>query len=245
MRFNSKLISSFLFASVALAGRFQSRQSLVEKPANASSDTYLSNWAGAVYEMDSGFHFISGTVTVPHISGPINSGSRSYRHPEWPPIPRQADVKPPIHICLTFVLLLLHIAWCNFADIFASNGDSHLNVAISAGDLIRFTVQDLDTTTGLVVVENLSNGQTDNRQLQSSEPLCGLSAEWVVELVPGVDNWLPLANFSPVTFTEAAALDNNGQAYWPQGANITEIHTKDGPVTSVSLGENSVTINYA
>ncbi|KAF8415321.1 hypothetical protein L210DRAFT_3768461 [Boletus edulis BED1] len=86
---------------------------------------------------------------------------------------------------------------------------------------------------------------TGVRSCGCSEPLCGLSAEWVVELVPGVDNWLPLANFSPVTFTEAAALDNNGQAYWPQGANITEIHTKDGPVTSVSLGENSVTINYA
>ncbi|KAG6382079.1 hypothetical protein JVT61DRAFT_717 [Boletus reticuloceps] len=85
-----------------------------------------------------------------------------------------------------------------------------------------------------------------HRQLQSSDPLCGLSASWYIELVSSVNptTYHPLANFSKVTFTDAVASDHNSQSYGPQGATISETVDNDTVVTFVTPGEYSVTIEY-
>ncbi|KAF8131883.1 peptidase G1 [Boletus edulis] len=239
MRLNSMLISSFFFASVALAGPSQfPRQSLVEKPAKASSETvtYTTDWAGAVYELDSGsLNSISGAVTVPHISGPINSKFS---------VSVNIDGTSCSSILGVAVEATVTASGPTYQALCYFNGSSDLNITISAGDLIRLTVRALDKTSGVMVVENLSNDQMDYRRLQSSDPLCERSAAWVVERLPSVDNTtLPFVNFSAVTFTEAVTLDNNSQSYGPQGANIDEILNEDGTIaTSVTLGEFSVTI---
>ncbi|KAF8131881.1 peptidase G1 [Boletus edulis] len=245
MRFNSVLISNFLFASVALAGRPRSqRQDLVEKRASASSDalTYADRWAGAVWKQAAGtFNFVTGAVTVPHISGPTKSSISVALGIDGFSCPNSAVLQAGFDGIVTQDGPLYE-AWWNFND------QNYINLTISAGDVIELTVKALSETSGHVIIQNVNNGQNFTQQVESSGALCEQNAGWNIGLVTTgnrLNTWLPLAEFGTLAFTGAVATSNSGHNYGPKGADMIGEIEQNGQVrTSVSVDDNSVTINY-
>ncbi|KAG6382148.1 peptidase G1 [Boletus reticuloceps] len=119
-------------------------------------------------------------------------------------------------------------------------------MTISTGDVIELTVKALSETSGHVIIQNVNNGQNFTQQVESSSALCEQNAGWNIGLVANDPNtWLPLAEFGTLTFTGAVATSNSGYNYGPKGADmIGEIKQNGQVLTSVSVDDNSVTINY-
>ena len=92
------------------------------------------------------------------------------------------------------------------------------------------------------MVENLTNGQTGSKYLNSTYALCQKSAEWIVEDYQLDDgSFVPFANFSAVTFREAQAVGAS-KTYTPFGSTIVDIAQNDQIMTSVSTSDSTVTI---
>lgn len=117
-------------------------------------------------------------------------------------------------------------------------------IEISAGNQIKLTVLAWSPTAGTATIENLSNGQVVSKSLNSTYPLCGQNAEWIVEDYQTGTSLVPFADFGTVTFTNAVATASGTQNYYPSGANITEIRQNNQVLTNVTTNSASVTIQY-
>ena len=117
------------------------------------------------------------------------------------------------------------------------------DLEVSAGDVIRATVTAYSWTSGIATIENLTNGQSGSKQLNSTYRLCGRNAEWIIEdFEDGNGNMVPFANFDTVTFTDAMATGTG--TYTPNGAKIMDIEQNNQVLTSVSIDGSSLTIQY-
>jgi hypothetical protein len=114
-------------------------------------------------------------------------------------------------------------------------------ITISAGDVIRLIVVAFSTTSGEVIIENLTNGNAVSESLTSSTPLCLDGVEWIVEAY----STSSIADFGTVAFIDAAAGSLAG-SYTPSGSNVTllDIEQNNQVLTSTSVNGSSVTIKY-
>ncbi|KAG6382150.1 peptidase G1 [Boletus reticuloceps] len=245
MHLNSALISSFLLASVSLAGRPRSqRQNLVQKPANTSSDgvVYNNGFAGLVWPLDNGtFYSVNGTVTIPKVSGPTNASATIAVGIDGTVCPGSSAILQAGVDAIVTSSGIDYKAWFE-SD---SYTDIDNNLMISASDHIQLTVQAWDEHSGFAVIKNLNTGQQASRQLQSSEPLCRQKVYCGVETMWTADTMFPFPSFDAVTFTDAVATSTSGQPYGPQGAMIYDIELNGTVMTSVTcLADYSVTIKY-
>ncbi|KAI9458531.1 peptidase G1 [Boletus coccyginus] len=246
MLFSSALFSSFLLASAVLADRRRERRQFgslnrVKQPTHAASDTvqYTTNWAGAVWnEEDGAFTSVTGTFTVPVPSGNVWSAASA-----WVGI--DGDGCSGAGILQTGIDFTLsdngptYGAWYEW---YPDTSYYFSDFDISAGDVIRATVNVSSPTSGTAMLENLTNGQTGFTQLNSTYPLCQQNAEWIVEDFQGSDgNMVSLTNFGTVTFTDAVAIGK--KTYTPDGASVCDI-SQDQVLTSVSVDGSSVTIKH-
>ncbi|KAG6381431.1 peptidase G1 [Boletus reticuloceps] len=178
------------------------------------------------------FHTVTGTFSVPNISGQrVNSSASAVVGIDGGTC---ADVMLLAGVLFTVTTTgPRYKAWYGWG----------LN-SISPGHVIKLTVGTWGETSGLAAVQNLNNNQSALRYFNSQRALCGQNAVWIVE-DHAKDFGLPLANFGTVTFLEAKADAKNGQTYLPQGATITEIVELGGqPMTSVSVNKDMVNIKY-
>jgi hypothetical protein len=118
------------------------------------------------------------------------------------------------------------------------------NITINSGDEIRLTVVATSTTTGKVLIENLTNKQTVEDEASSNYPLCQENAEWIVEDVSLGSTLASFNDFGTVIFTDASALTADGKVFTPDGAIISLIEQNNKTITSVDEGPLTVTISY-
>lgn len=136
-------------------------------------------------------------------------------------------------------IFFLRIAWYEW---YPAPAHDFSGINISAGDVIKLTVTASSTTSGTATVENLTNGQTVTKDLNSTSPLCEQNAEWIVEDFAQGGKLVSFANFSSVTFTNAEATGHGTST--PSGATIVNIQQNNQVLTSVLINGSSVTITY-
>ncbi|KAF8128749.1 peptidase G1 [Boletus edulis] len=249
MRFNSLLISSFLLVSVGLTDcrRTDPRSrsySGVERLTNVRSRN-SSNWAGAELGIDNGAFFsVIGTFTIPEISGPISSDVNV-----WVGIDGDgAGGTCGDRVLQAGVTIYGDPANGHFDSYawfwwFPANAVQFEISNFSVGDVIGLVVgAPVNSTYGLAMIENRTKKQAAIANLSSTYALCGQTAEWIVEA--SLEDDEPLANFSPVTFTDVRAYTHDGHTYGPQDATILNILNGSEVLTSVSVSEDSVKIEH-
>ncbi len=141
---------------------------------------------------------VTGTWIVPNISGTNDSFSAA-----WIGIGGQYD-ESLIQTGTEQSILnntASYFAWYELLP----NDSIYLNMTVNPGDTMSasITLQNSATNTWLIVLKNLSNGQTYQKSFQYASTRS--SAEWVVER-PTVNNvQYPLADFGTITFTACSA----------------------------------------
>ncbi|KAG8988677.1 hypothetical protein FRB93_004012 [Tulasnella sp. JGI-2019a] len=121
------------------------------------------------------------------------------------------------------------------------------SLTIAAGDTILVNVTTTSPTTGTAVVQNLSNGQTGSVTLSvPKNPLCRLSAKWIVGSYTNTSAAVPLANFGDVDFLNSVATTVSGTTQGPVAGTIFNIVAPaTGQVlTQTTPTANSVNIQY-
>lgn len=117
-------------------------------------------------------------------------------------------------------------------------------ILFSAGDTITLAVSANSTTSGNVLIENTSTGQSVSHILTSTSALCQTSAEWIVEDYQLGGETVPLANFGMVKFTGAQVVAHNG-VLGPEGATLINMANGAGDVLAdTQIDSTSVTVTY-
>ncbi|EPS99593.1 hypothetical protein FOMPIDRAFT_1124041 [Fomitopsis schrenkii] len=261
--FSLTLLTSVLLATASLARpsglgdrvarRAAGRQSRPAQPiahpetttTNVSHVVYGDNWAGAVYDSyPSGtFTSVTGTFTVPTPNAP-SGGSGSYSAAAWVGIDGDTCSNAILQTGVDFTIddsgSVSYGAWYEWYPEPSYDFDS---ISFSAGDSVQLTVTASSTTSGTVVIENLSTGQTVTQDLTSSYELCEENAEWIVEDYEEGDSLVPFADFGTVTFTGASATTGSG-SIGPGGATLFDIQQNGEILTSSSVSDSEVIIEY-
>ena len=184
---------------------------------------------------------VSVVLVVQVFSGPVS------RSPFLPMVNPNTVVRRHLSTHSSLVSLFLpRTAWYEWypglALIFS-------DISISAGDAISLSVIASSTTSGRARIANVTNGKTVEQILTSNTPLCGQSAEWIVEDYDYLHstNLVPFADFGTVTFTGAVAAGTGGSGYYAASqGSTTDIEQNGQVLTSTSVSsEFSVTIKYA
>lgn len=209
-----------------------------------SQETYSSNWAGAVL-IGTGYTWVSGEITVPIPQLP--SGANSYTNycaSAWVGIDgdtcRTAILQTGIDFCIKGGSTS-YSAWYEWYPDYAHDFS---NVQISAGNVIKMTVNATSRSSGSATVENLSTGASVTHIFRNGlgGDLCEFNAEWIVEDFSVNNALAPFANFGTVVFSNAVA-SRGGDTYGPSGATIMDIY-QDRILTSSSVTGDTVTISY-
>ncbi|KAF8435736.1 peptidase A4 family-domain-containing protein [Boletus edulis BED1] len=218
----------------------------VGKQANDASDgvAWNENWAGAYLQKPNGtFNSITGTFTVPGISGPNGAGAAAWVGIDG--IACGVILQAGVIATITSTGPAYAAVWEWYPG---PSGAFQGNFTVAAGDNIKVTVSASNATSGLATIQNLSNQQSTTQYLQSSHELCGQNAEWIVEAyaLNGTTgfNIVPLANFRTVVFTDAQAGGQGNQTFGPLGATIMGIQQNGQYLTNVSVTASSVVVKY-
>ncbi|KAG6373208.1 peptidase A4 family-domain-containing protein [Boletus reticuloceps] len=239
MRLNSALTFIFLFVSAALSGPLREKDqswvpNLVKKSTNGASDDVYYNYllAGAYWEETNGtFTFATATFNVP-----VPSGQHGYA--VWVGIDGitcNSWFTAGISSSVTDGKIT-YLAWSEWAD-----DKQYLpNLAIAPGDVIRASLNAPSATSGVAILENLTNGRTVVQPFDAAQPLCRRIAAWSAEIQANAS--IP---FDTVKITNARAYGPSSQrVYEAAGAQKLEISQKNGVVmASVSTEGSSVTIH--
>lgn len=127
----------------------------------------------------------------------------------------------------------LRIAWYAWLPTYSNT----FNIPISARDDIRLTIKANSETSGVVKIENLTNGRSQQVSFDSVNTLCEASAMWVVGEWNG-----PVASFGTLVFTDATAAGATGHIYEPDPTLAFEMTQDDRDLTSTSVSGSTITI---
>lgn len=118
-------------------------------------------------------------------------------------------------------------------------------ITISAGDVIKVSVDATSSRTGSATLHNLSTRQSATHTFTSGVQgnLCEYNAEWIVEDFDENNSRVPFANFGTVAFSNAQATDG-GSVVGPSGATIMDIEQNGVVLTQSTNTRNRVTLNY-
>ncbi|KAI2789391.1 Aspergillopepsin-2 [Penicillium oxalicum] len=210
-----------------------------------SHESYSSNWAGAVL-IGSGYTSVTAEFTVPTPKAPSKASSNTqYCASAWVGIDGDTCGSAILQTGVDFCVQggsVSYDAWYEWYPDYAYNFNS---ISISAGDVIKVTVDASSTTTGTATIQNLSNGQSVTHTFNGGVDgdLCEYNAEWIVEDFESGSSLVPFANFGTVKFTNAYATDG-GSTVGPSGATLIDIKQSNQVLTSSSFGSSSVTVSY-
>jgi len=217
----------------------------IEPPVNVSQIKYSSNWAGAVLESPpSGqtFDGVSGRFVVP--TPKKGSGSESsWSASAWVGIDGDTSGNDILQAGVDFTISsggsVSYDAWYEWYPDYAYDFSG---IPISAGDTIAITITSSKSSSGKVVMENVSTGTTVSKSLtapSSSSDLAGQNAEWIVEDYDSGGSPVPLANFGTVIFTDAQA-KTSSETVGTTGATILEMEdSNDNVITTVTVPSSS------
>ncbi|KAJ5965212.1 uncharacterized protein N7479_005088 [Penicillium vulpinum] len=268
MRFSSTLVSAVLLATSVIASPLSSRGHVgdeIQRSARAtrhtsrpcksgtseilyvnqtSQETYSSNWAGAVL-IGIGYTSVSGEFTVPIAQLP--SGGNSYTNycaSAWVGIDGDTCNTAILQTGIDFCIQGGTTSYSAWYEWYPDYAHDFSNIQISAGDVIKATVDATSRNSGSAIVENLSTGVSMTHIFPHGlgSNLCEFNAEWIVEDFSINNALAPFANFGTVVFTNAV-VSRGGNTYGPSNATIMDIY-QDRILTSSSVVGDTVTISY-
>lgn len=209
-----------------------------------SQETYSSNWAGAVL-IGAGYISVSGDVTVPVPQPPRDADPyTTYCASAWVGIDgdtcNTAILQTGINVCIQGGNPS-YSAWYEWYPDYAHDFPK---IQISAGNVVKMTVDATTKSSGTATVENLSTGVSETHTFFQGlgGDLCEFNAEWIVEDFSVNSGLAPFANFGTVVFSNAVASDGR-HTYGPSNATIMDIY-QDQILTSSSVTRDSVTVSY-
>ncbi|KAJ5783271.1 Concanavalin A-like lectin/glucanases superfamily [Penicillium paradoxum] len=213
-------------------------------PNKTLQESYSSNWAGAVL-IGTGYTSVSGEITVPVPQLPRGADPETnYCASAWVGIDgdtcNTAILQTGINICIQG-RTASYSAWYEWYPDYSHDFN---DIQISAGNVIKVTVDATSISSGNATVENLSTGVSVTHTFPNGigGDLCEFNAEWIVEDFSVNTGLAPFANFGTVVFSNAVA-SNGRQTYGPSRATIMDIY-QDQILTSSSVTENSVIVSY-
>lgn len=270
MKFSAALFSSALLASTAIAapltakrqarraarldGRSVSRKTNPPfKPGttealelkNTTQVEYSSNWAGAVL-IGTGYKAVTGEFTVPTPSVPSGGSSREqYCASAWVGIDGDTCGTAILQTGVDFCVEGSSVSYDAWYEWYPDYAYDFSGITISAGDVIKVTVDASTDDSGTATIENVTTGKSVTHTFSdvSDGDLCEYNAEWIVEDFEENDSLVPFADFGTVTFSGAEATDGSSTV-GPSGATIIDIESGNTVLTSVSTTSDSVTVKY-
>ncbi|KGO74895.1 Concanavalin A-like lectin/glucanases superfamily [Penicillium italicum] len=209
-----------------------------------AQETYSSNWAGAVL-VGTGYTSVSGEITIPIPRLPNHANSyTSYCASAWVGIDGDTCITAILQTGVDFCVQGDSTSYSAWYEWYPDYAHDFSNIQISAGHVIRMTVDATSKSSGSATVENLSTGASVTHKFRGGlrDNLCEFNAEWIVEDFSVNNALAPFANFGTVEFSNATA-SRSGNTYGPSGATIMDIY-QDRILTSSSVTGNTVTISY-
>lgn len=212
---------------------------------STSHEQYSSNWAGAVL-VGTGYTAVTAEFTVPTPQVP-SGGSRNkqYCASAWVGIDGDTCTTAILQTGIDFCIQGSSVSYDAWYEWYPDYAYDFSGISISAGDVIKVTVDASSITAGTATVENVSNGQSVTHTFTQGTggDLCEYNAEWIVEDFESNNSLVPFANFGTVTFSGAEATDG-GSTVGPSGATIMDIKQNNQILTSSSVSGDSVTVEY-
>ncbi|CEJ81589.1 hypothetical protein VHEMI01709 [[Torrubiella] hemipterigena] len=234
-------LSSIISAVVAVPAMLEHEAPMQSRPMDAvakhgdNSYTQVSNnWSGIV-QKGTGLNHITGTFTVPSVTGPDGSGASF-----WVGIDGTNGCNSLMQAGITADAGGSTYAWYEWYSEPAYN----YNLAVKAGDVVRVTVDATSTTTGTTTTENLTTGKKASHKFTSGPgPLCEQNAEWVVEAYSRNGKTITLANYDTVTFSKAVASGSSGTYDGSTGESY-ELHQNSKTVSKCSGSSGDIVCKY-
>jgi len=220
----------------------------IEAPAgsNASHVEFSSNWSGAILTAPpSGQKFtsVTGEFNVPTPSRPSGSTSGTFAGSAWVGIDGDTAQNSILQSGIDFTIsgksTVSFDAWFEW---FPLDSEDFSGPSMSPGDTIKVTVTATSSTKGTVTLENLTTGKSVSTTVSapdSGAALAQQNAEWIVEDFEEGSSLVNFADFTPITFTNAAA-STGSETVTLSGATIIEIESSSGEIlTDVSIPSSS------
>ncbi|CAG8155761.1 unnamed protein product [Penicillium olsonii] len=210
-----------------------------------SHEEYSSNWAGAVL-IGTGYTAVTAEFTVPTPKLPTGVSSRQqYCASAWVGIDGDTCSTAILQTGIDFCVQGSSVTYDAWYEWYPDYAYDFSGIPISAGDVIKITVDATSKTAGTAVVENVTQGKTVTHTFSGGVDgdLCEYNAEWIVEDFESNGSLVPFVDFDSVTFTSASAT-KGGQSVGPSGATLMDIKQSSSVLTSSSVTRNSVTVNY-
>ncbi|KAJ0122377.1 protease acp1 [Diaporthe amygdali] len=212
--------------------------SVLEGITNQTNVEYSSNWAGAVL-IGTGYTEVTGTVTVPTLTGSSASSTESAGS-AWVGIDGDTCDTAILQTGIDWYVDGTSVSYDAWYEWYPDYAYTFSGISISAGDSIKMTVTATSKTGGSAVIENLTTGTTVTEDFSnvSDGSLCEYNAEWIVEDFEECSSsndcsLVPFADFGTVTFTSASAV-KSGTTVGVTGATIIDIEQNNKVLTSCS-----------
>lgn len=211
----------------------------------SSNVQYSSNWAGAVL-IGTGYTAVTGEFTVPTPKAPSGgSSSESYSASAWVGIDGDTYGNAILQTGVDFTVQGGQVSYDAWYEWFPDYAYDFSGIDISAGDVIKVTVEASSKSSGTATVENTSTGKkvshTFSNDVQGD--LGEVNAEWIVEDFESGGSLVSLVDFGSVTFTNAEAT-TGGSTVGPSGATLLDIKQNNKVVTKSSVSGGEVTVEY-
>ncbi|KAG6005981.1 hypothetical protein E4U21_007474 [Claviceps maximensis] len=211
----------------------------IVSPRNAESGLYSPIWAGAVHEGED-FTYAEGTFKIPKATGVAGSGVAV-----WVGIDGVECDQALLQTGVTVYANGKLEAWYEWYPDYSHTFD---DLKLKVGDEIKMSVKATSKTTGTAYLENLTTGQKVSQAMpKGPAPLCGKTAEWVVESFTdtNINAVVTLADFGTVTITDASANSPKGNVT-PETADIWAIRNEKTQKVHTKCGSSgsSVTCKY-
>ncbi|KAJ5194514.1 uncharacterized protein N7498_007952 [Penicillium cinerascens] len=266
MKFSTAILSSSLLATAVLAApltdkrqarnmaRSSNRQSHppyipgtneILHLSKTSHEQYSSNWAGAVL-IGTGYKAVSAEFTVPTPKRPSGgSKHKQYCASAWVGIDGDTCSSAILQTGVDFCIQDSTVSYDAWYEWYPDYAYDFSGISISAGDVIKLSVDASSDTTGTATIENVSNGESVTHTFTGGVDgdLCEYNAEWIVEDFESGSSLVPFADFGTVTFSNAEATDGSSTV-GPSGATLIDIEQNNEVLTSSSISGSSVTVEY-
>jgi hypothetical protein len=206
---------------------------------------YSTNWAGAVL-IGTGYTSVTAEFTVPRPKLPTGASSSSqYCASAWVGIDGDTCSTAILQTGIDFCIQGSTVSYDAWYEWYPDYAYDFSGISISAGNVMKITVDASSKTTGTATVENVSTGKSVTHTFSGGVDgdLCEYNAEWIVEDFESNSSLVPFANFGTVTFENAEATSGKSTV-GPSGATIINIKQSNSVLTSSSVSSNSVTVEY-
>lgn len=192
-----------------------------------------SNWGGAV-QNGKGITKVAGTITVPEVG---TDGGHSGA--AWVGIDGDTDCGHALlQTGIDFFNDGTFDAWWEWIP---DDVNFFSNFSIAVDDEIYMEVDATSRTSGVAILENLTNGDKVTHTFKKDDTpstLCETDAEWIIEDYEG-----DFADFGSITFTDCTATDSDGD-FTPDGATIYNVSDGKNDLTDCSASGTKVTCKY-